>query len=80
MSEKEKQERLLNAISEELDICDIIIMLLFKKYTIKVYKIGLNDAFYWNNKKYGKNKEIKKWWKRDVVREWKKIKEKKALL
>lgn len=51
MCEKEKRYKLLNAISEKLDLFDVIIMLLFKKYTIKIYKIGLNDAFYWNNKK-----------------------------
>jgi hypothetical protein len=26
-----------------------------KKYTIKVYRIGLNDAFNWENQKYKKN-------------------------
>ena len=31
------------------------IMKILKKYTIKVYRIGLNDAFNWENQKYKKN-------------------------
>jgi len=30
-------------------------MTIFKRYTCKVYRIGFNDAFNWENKKHGKN-------------------------
>lgn len=50
----EKKQKILQIIGENLNFCDTILMKVFKNYTIKVYRIGLNDAFYWNNKKYGK--------------------------
>lgn len=51
----EKKQKILHIIGENLNFCDTILMKVFKNYTIKVYRIGLNDAFYWNNKKHGKN-------------------------
>ncbi|MBR3697389.1 MAG: hypothetical protein IKM97_03890 [Clostridia bacterium] len=46
-----KKKLLLKYLKTNLNICDIIIMKIFSNYTIKVYRMGLNDAFYWNNKK-----------------------------
>lgn len=47
----EKKQKILHIIGENLNFCDTILMRVFKNYTIRVYRIGLNDAFYWNNKK-----------------------------
>ena len=51
----EKNKKILDQVAENLNFCDIIIMTIFKKYTCKVYRIGFNDAFNWENKKHGKN-------------------------
>ena len=51
MRRNDKKQRILNNIGKDLSICDKIVMNILKNYTIKVYRIGLNDGFFWNNKK-----------------------------
>ena len=46
-----KRQVILNKIGENLNICDKILMKVFKGYTFKIYKLGLNDAFNWENQK-----------------------------
>ena len=55
----EKNKKILNKVAKDINFCDIIIMRLFKRYTCKVYRIGFNDAFNWENQKYGKNLKSK---------------------
>lgn len=55
MRKNVKRQIILNKIEENLNICDKIIIRVLKSYTFKIYKIGLNDAFNWENQKYGKN-------------------------
>ena len=45
MMKKYKEKIMLKKILKNLNFFDIIILLIFKNYTIKIYKIGLNDAF-----------------------------------
>lgn len=33
----------------ELNILDIILLDIFKKYSYKIYKLGVKDSFNWNN-------------------------------
>ena len=54
MRENDKKQRILNKIGKNLNFCDKIIMKVLNDYTIKVYRIGLNDAFNWENQKYKK--------------------------
>lgn len=49
MRKNVKRQIILNKIGEKLDFCDKIIMKVFKNYTLKIYRIGLNDAFNWEN-------------------------------
>lgn len=51
MRKNDKKQRILNKIENNLNFCDKIIMKVLKKYTIKVYRIGFNDAFNWENQK-----------------------------
>ena len=51
----DKNKKILAKVAENINFCDIIIMRIFKSYTCKVYRIGFNDAFNWENKKHGKN-------------------------
>nr|DAY63205.1 MAG TPA: hypothetical protein [Caudoviricetes sp.] len=51
MRKNVKRQIILNKIGEKLDFCDKIIMKVFKNYTLKIYRIGLNDAFNWENQK-----------------------------
>lgn len=60
MRKYDKKQIILNEIGKNLNFCDTILMKVFRNYTIKIYRIGVNDAFYWNNKKYGKNFKNKK--------------------
>lgn len=55
MRKNDKKQMILNEIGKNLNFCDTILMKVFRNYTIRIYRIGVNDAFYWNNKKYGKN-------------------------
>lgn len=55
MRKYNKKQIIFDKIGENLNFCDKIIMKILKKYTIKVYRIGLNDAFNWENQKYKKN-------------------------
>ncbi len=50
-----KKQRILNKIGKNLNSCDKIIMKVLNNYTIKIYRIGLNDAFNWENQKNNKN-------------------------
>ncbi len=45
-----KEKELLRSIGKNVNLSDKVITYMFKKHTIRVYKLGLNDAFYWNNK------------------------------
>lgn len=51
MRKNDKKQRILNKIGKNLNFCDKIIMKVFKRYTFKIYKLGLNDAFNWENQK-----------------------------
>lgn len=55
MRKYNKKQIIFDKIGENLNFCDKIIMKVLKTYTFKIYKIGLNDAFNWENQKYGKN-------------------------
>ncbi len=55
MRKNNKKQRILNKIGKNLNFCDKIIMKVLNNYTIKIYRIGLNDAFNWENQKYEKN-------------------------
>lgn len=48
---KEKKQKILNEIGKNLNFCDRIIMKVLNTYTMKVYRIGLNDVFNWENQK-----------------------------
>lgn len=51
MRKNVKKQIILNKIGEKLNFCDKIIMKILKNYTFKIYRMGLNDAFNWENKK-----------------------------
>ena len=51
MRKNVKRQIILNKIEENLNICDKIIMKILKNYTFKIYRMGLNDALNWENKK-----------------------------
>lgn len=51
MRKNVKKQIILNKIGEKLNFCDKIIMKVLKNYTLKIYRIGLNDAFNWENQK-----------------------------
>mgnify|MGYP001056560749 FL=1 len=51
MRKNDKKQRILNKIESNLNFCDKIIMKVLNNYTIKVYRIGLNDAFNWENQR-----------------------------
>lgn len=55
-----KEKIILNNIVKNFTIYDIIIMKIFKNYTLKVYQIGYRDAFNFENKKNEakKSKEV----------------------
>lgn len=55
----DKNKKILAKVAENLTFCDIIIMRVFKKYTCKIYRIGFNDAFNWENQNMGKIKKVK---------------------
>ena len=55
MRKYNKKQIIFDKIGENLNFCDKIIMKVLKTYTFKIYKIGLNDAFNWENQKYKKN-------------------------
>lgn len=51
MSGKNKKTIILNKIGKNLNFYDRILMKMFKDYTLKVYRIGFNDEFNWENQK-----------------------------
>lgn len=51
MRKNDKKQIILNNIGRNLSFCDKIVMRILNNYTIKVYRIGLKDAFNWENKK-----------------------------
>ena len=55
MRKNDKKQRILDKIENNLNFCDRIVMKVLNNYTIKIYRIGLNDAFNWENQKYKKN-------------------------
>lgn len=56
MEKKEKNQKILKKIMPKLNLYDTIIMYLFKRYTCKIYRIGLNDEFNWSQKNDYKNR------------------------
>ena len=54
MGMKNNNEIILNKLMKNLNFYDIIIMKIFKSYTLKVYRLGFSDAFKWENQKHGK--------------------------
>lgn len=55
MRKNNKKQIILNKIGKKLDFCDKMIMKVLNTYTIKIYRIGLNDAFNCENQKFNKN-------------------------
>ena len=55
MRKNDKNKQIIYKLMKELNICDIIIMKVLNNYTIKIYRIGFNDAFNWKNQKNNKN-------------------------
>ena len=51
MRKNNKKQIVLDKIAKKLNFCDKIIMKVFKRYTFKIYKLGLNDAFNCENQK-----------------------------
>ena len=51
MRKYNKKQIVLDKIAKKLNFCDKIIMKVFKRYTFKIYKLGLNDVFNWENQK-----------------------------
>lgn len=45
MRKYNKKQIVLDKIAKNLNFYDRIIMKVFKRYTLKIYKLGLNDAF-----------------------------------
>lgn len=54
MRKYNKKQIIFDKIGKNLNFCDKIIMKVLKAYTFKIYKIGLNDAFNWENQKIWK--------------------------
>lgn len=54
MRKNNKKQIVFNKIAKNLNFYDKIIMKVFKRYTFKIYKLGLNDAFNWENQKIRK--------------------------
>lgn len=46
MRKYDKKQIILNEIGKNLNFCDTILMKVFRNYTIRIYRIGVNDAFY----------------------------------
>nr|DAO96531.1 MAG TPA: hypothetical protein [Caudoviricetes sp.] len=51
MRKNNKKQIVFKKISKNLNFYDKFIMKVFKRYTFKIYKIGLKDAFNWENQK-----------------------------
>ena len=43
---------ILNNIRKNLNFYDRIILCMFKRYTIKIYRMGVKECFNWENQKY----------------------------
>jgi hypothetical protein len=59
--EKEYNIKILEKLMKKLEICDRIMLLIFKKYTYRILKIGIEIGFNWEDKEYEcqpKNKKI----------------------
>lgn len=54
MSGKNKKTIILNKIGKNLNFYDRILVKILKNYTLKVYRMGLNDYFNWERKDYKK--------------------------
>lgn len=48
--EKKYNIEILQKLMQEINIYDRILLILFKKYTYKVLKIGINIGFEWEDK------------------------------
>ena len=51
MRKNNKKQIVFTNIAKNLNFYDQIIMTVVKRYTFKIYKLGLNDAFNWENQK-----------------------------
>lgn len=54
MRKVNKNNQILDKLMKNLNVCDIIIMKIFKKFSCKVYRLGIKDAFNLENEKNGK--------------------------
>ena len=59
MRKVNKNNQILDELMKNLNICDIIIMKIFKKFSCKVYRLGIKDAFNLENEEMGKNEKQK---------------------
>lgn len=50
--DKKYNKEILQKLMQEINIYDRILLILFKKYTYKVLKIGINIGFDWEDKEY----------------------------
>jgi len=49
---KKYDKELLIKLVKKLNMCDRIMLMLFKSYTYKILKIGINIGFDWEDKEY----------------------------
>lgn len=60
MKKDNNYNKIMKNLRKNIKFCDIILMHCFKKYTLRVYRLGLQDGFNWNNNKnVGKIEKIK---------------------
>ena len=50
--EKKYDKEILKKLMQKINIYDKILLVLFKRYTYKVLKIGINIGFDWEDKEY----------------------------
>ncbi len=49
-----KEKQIFDKLKNNLNTYDIIVMNIFRRYTCKIYRIGLKDAFNIENKRWEK--------------------------
>jgi hypothetical protein len=49
---KEYDKEILIKLVQRMNMCDRIMLILFKRYTYKILKIGINIGFDWEDKEY----------------------------
>lgn len=50
--DKKYDKELLTKLVKKLNMCDRIMLVLFKNYTYKILKIGIKIGFDWEDKEY----------------------------